>query len=219
MHEDVSPGTGSADQPGSQEPEILPLSEVARFHGHLCPGVALGYLAAKIAIRKLRPDRDMDGQLVAIVENGGCSLNAIQAAAGCTMGKGNLIIRNHGKNVYTFINKATNDAVRLSVKDRETDEDPVFKALMTRAVEGTASPEDMQELQSRMKQQVDAMLAEPPETHFDIRHVTVEIPKKSHLATSVKCSKCGEMVAESRARVQNGSFVCIPCFDEHTRGR
>ena len=26
-------------------------------------------------------------------------------------------------------------------------------------------------------------------------------------------SKCGEMVAENRARIKNGDVVCIPCLD------
>lgn len=219
MCEIISPNTGSTDRSGSQEPEIAPLSEVVKFHGHLCSGVALGYLAAKIAIRELRPDPDMDGQLVAIAENTGCGLDAIQVVAGCTLGKDNLIIRNHGKNVYTFIDKSTNDAVRLSVKNREADEDPALKSLIVRSMEGTASPEDMQELQNRMKKQVDAILAEPPEAHFEIRRMTAEIPGKALRSGSVRCLKCGEMVVESHARVLDGGFVCIPCLDEHTRGR
>jgi formylmethanofuran dehydrogenase subunit E len=62
------------------------------------------------------------------------------------------------------------------------------------------------------------MLTEPPEKYFDVKHVRVEIPEKARIFGSVRCSKCGEMVAESRARVQDGNFVCIPCFDEYTRG-
>ncbi len=217
MCETTSSTTNSTDQ--SREPAIVPLSEVVRFHGHLCPGITLGYLAAKVAIKELRPDPTMDDQLVAIVENAGCGLDAIQVVAGCTTGKSSLIVRDHGKNVYTFINRSTNDAVRLSVKDRGVAEDPVLKSLVARSMEGTASPEDMQELQTRMKRQVDAILAEPPETLFDIRRVRAEIPGKTPRAGSVRCQKCGEMVAESHARALNGDLVCIPCFDEHTRGR
>jgi formylmethanofuran dehydrogenase subunit E len=217
MSKSSPPTTGGTDR--SREPESVPLFEVVRFHGHLCPGVALGYLAAKIAIKELRPDPAMDDQLVAIVENAGCGLDAIQVVAGCTTGKSNLIIRDHGKNVYTFVNRSTNDAVRLSVRDQRVAEDPVLKSLVARSMEGTASPEDMQELQTRMKRQVDTLLAEPPETHFDIRRVRAEIPGKTPRAGSVRCRKCGEMVAEPHARVLNGDFVCIPCLDEQPCGR
>ena len=33
--------------------EILPFSEVTKFHGHVCPGSALGYRVAKTAMIKL----------------------------------------------------------------------------------------------------------------------------------------------------------------------
>lgn len=222
----ISSDMKGAAQSRCREPAILPFSEVVRFHGHLCPGVTLGYCAAKIAIRELRTDRDVDEQLVAIVENDACGIDAIQAVTGCTMGKGNLIFRNYGKHVYTFINRATNDAVRISLKNREKDEDSVLKALRARVREGTTSPEETLAMRSeetlamrsRMQEQVDKMLTEPPEKYFDIKHVAVEFPGKARIFNSVKCSKCGEPVAESRARVQDGNFVCIPCFNEYTRG-
>ena len=46
-----TPDAGGA-VPKSDEPQIMPLSEVVKFHGHLCPGVTLGYVAAKIAIKR-----------------------------------------------------------------------------------------------------------------------------------------------------------------------
>jgi formylmethanofuran dehydrogenase subunit E len=202
----------------SDEPRIMPLSEVVKFHGHLCPGVTLGYVAAKIAIKELRSGRDVDEQLVAIVENDACGVDAIQAVTGCTLGKGNLIFRNYGKQVYTFINRATKDAVRVSLRDREKDDDPSLKELRHKVMSGKATPEEAQAVRSMMQAQVDRMLVEPPEKYFEIKHVNVEIPGKARLFNSVKCTKCGETVAESRARVQNGGFVCIPCLDEYTRG-
>jgi len=202
----------------SREPTIMPFSEAVKFHGHVCPGFTLGYCAAKIAIKELRSERDVDEQLVAIVENDACGVDAIQAVTGCTMGKGNLIFRNYGKHVYTFINRATNDAVRISLKDREKDEEPAFRSLRMKVREGKATPEEVTVMRTMMQAQVDKMLVEPAENYFDVKHVTPEVPGQARLFNSVKCSKCGEMVAESRARVENGNFVCIPCFSDYTRG-
>ena len=199
-----------------RNPTILPFSEVIRFHGHYCAGVTLGYCASKIALQELRAGRDVDEQLIAIVENDACGIDAIQAVTGCTLGKGNLIFRDYGKHVYTFINRVTGDAIRISLKDRETDDSQ--KALQARVREGTASPDERQALKRLQQEKMDKMLTDPPEKYFDVKRVKVEIPEKARLFGSVKCSKCGEMVAESRARVQSGSFVCIPCFDEYTRG-
>jgi formylmethanofuran dehydrogenase subunit E len=52
--------------------EIIPFSEVTKFHGHSCPGTAIGYRAGEIAIRKLLSSRADDEELVAIVENDSC---------------------------------------------------------------------------------------------------------------------------------------------------
>ena len=201
-----------------EEPAILPFSEVVRFHGHLCPGVTLGYCASEIALRELYSGRDVDEQLVAIVENDACGIDAIQAVTGCTLGKGNLIFHDYGKHVYTFINRATKDAVRISLKERKTDDDAAQKAIQDRIRNGRASPDDKLALKRLRQEKIDAMLTGDPGKYFDVKHVKVEIPGKARLFGSVKCYRCGEMVAESRARVQNGDFVCIPCFDEYTRG-
>ncbi|MEG3056934.1 MAG: FmdE family protein [Methanoculleus sp.] len=216
MCEDFPNSGDSEESPQAEDPTILPFSEVIRFHGHLCPGVTLGYCASKIALKELRAGRDVDEQLVAIVENDACGIDAIQAVTGCTLGKGNLIYRDYGKHVYTFINRVTGDAIRVSLKDREIDDSQ--KALQTRVREGTASQDDRLALKKLQQENLDKMLAAPPENYFHVKHVRVEIPEKARLFGSVKCSKCGEMTAESRARVQNGNFVCIPCFDEYTRG-
>ncbi|OPX72325.1 MAG: FmdE, Molybdenum formylmethanofuran dehydrogenase operon [Methanoregulaceae archaeon PtaB.Bin108] len=205
-------------EPNSHEPSIVPFSEVVKFHGHFCGGITLGYIAAKIAIRELRAGRDEDEQLVAIVENDACGLDAIQMVSGCTIGKGNLILRNHGKHVYTFINRVTNDAVRISSKGWPQDESPDLKILREKVWAGTANPDEILLKRKLEDEHIARMLSEPPEKYFDVKHVKAEIPGKARIFNSVKCAKCGEMVAESRARVQDGGIVCIPCYDEYTRG-
>ena len=155
--------SGTAVKDGMQEtggPAILPFAEVVRFHGHLCPGVTLGYCASKIALRELYVGRDVDEHLVAIVENDACGVDAIQAVTGCTLGKGNLIFRDYGKHVYTFINRATKDAVRISLKERKSDDDPEQKA--SRPGSGKAGlPGDKLALKRLRQEKIDAMLTEP----------------------------------------------------------
>ncbi len=58
-----------------------------------------------------------DEEIVAVVENDSCAVDAVQVLTGCTFGKGNLLFKDHGKQVYTFINRNTNDAVRVSLND------------------------------------------------------------------------------------------------------
>jgi len=215
---DSSENIGKKELQQTGSPTILPFAEVVRFHGHLCPGVTLGYCASKIALQELCAGRDVNEQLVAIVENDACGVDAIQAVTGCTLGKGNLIFRDYGKHVYTFINRATKNAIRISLKERKSDDDTAQKDLLAKVRGGRASPDDKLALKRLRQEKIDKMLVEPPEKYFNVKHIEAEIPAKARIFNSVKCSKCGEMVAESRARVQNGSFVCIPCFEEYTRG-
>lgn len=58
------------------------------FHGHACPGLALGYRVAVAALKHLDVSRVEDEDLVAVVENDACSVDAVQFACGCTFGKG-----------------------------------------------------------------------------------------------------------------------------------
>ena len=90
--------------------------EVSVFHGHKCPGLAIGYRVALAARELLRAGRAPDEELVTVAENDSCAIDAIQVILGCTAGKGNLIVRDHGKQVYTIHNRATGDGVRISVQ-------------------------------------------------------------------------------------------------------
>jgi formylmethanofuran dehydrogenase subunit E len=68
--------------------EISNWDKVIEFHGHSCPGVAIGYQAARVALQRLQTMRAGDEELVAIVENDACGVDAIQVLTGCTFGKG-----------------------------------------------------------------------------------------------------------------------------------
>lgn len=76
--------------------------EVVEFHGHECPGLAIGYAVSKAVQKYLDIDFSNDEEIVCIAENDACGLDAIQVMLGCTIGKGNLLIRLRGKSVITF---------------------------------------------------------------------------------------------------------------------
>ena len=72
------------------------------FHGHECPGLALGYRAALLVIKELGIDRSEDEEIVCVSENTACGVDSIQVMLACTAGKGNLIFRKVGKHAYSF---------------------------------------------------------------------------------------------------------------------
>src|SRR5512137_835119 len=86
----------------------------AKFHGHICPGLAMGYRVAKYA--KEHYARSQDEELVCIAENKSCSVDAVQSLLGCTAGKGNLIFVDNGKQVFSFYSRNQDRAMRIYFK-------------------------------------------------------------------------------------------------------
>jgi formylmethanofuran dehydrogenase subunit E len=200
---------------------IASFTDVVRFHGHRCPGLALGYRASEIALHELGATRSEDEELVCIVENDACGVDAVQYLTGCTLGKGNLILRTYGKNVYTFINRKTGDAVRIvqrpDVSTRRIDSRA--GDLRQWVMAGTATPEEQEEYRERMDHVIAMILQIPPEGIFTIRHVHMTVPETARIFTSIPCARCGELVAEPLTRVYEGRIVCIPCSEAVKGGR
>ena len=72
--------------------EILSSEEFGKcveFHGHVCPGVAIGFQAARVLMELLGVGRAPDEELVGTVETDACGVDAIQVMTGCTFGKEN----------------------------------------------------------------------------------------------------------------------------------
>ncbi len=200
--------------------ELKTFEQAVEFHGHTCPGIALGYRAAKAALQEIRSGRDVDEEILAIVENDACGIDAIQVLTGCTIGKGNLIFRDYGKHVYTFLNRATGDAVRVAERSDFTLDriDDTLGLLRRKVMQNTATPDEEREFRRRSGDVVKKILEMPAEKIFSVTHVKLEPEEKARIFGSVKCGICGEMVAESRARVRDGKIVCIPCSGHYSRG-
>lgn len=187
------------------------LRDVIQFHGHLCPGLALGYRVARAAMRELGAGRPQDEELVAVVENDSCAVDAIQFITGCTFGKGNLIFRDYGKHVYTFYNRRTGKAVRISEDYKGFDGDKRFPDLKKRQEAG----EDVsREVQAYKMEKAAAILKADENEIFSITHVSSRPPEEARIRASVRCTMCGEKFMESRGRVRNGAIVCIPCYEK-----
>jgi formylmethanofuran dehydrogenase subunit E len=194
------------------------LKEAIHFHGHMCPGLAIGYRAAKAAQAHLGFDRPEDEELVAVVESDGCGIDAIQALLSCTLGKGNLIYKDHGKQVYTLICRKRGQAVRVAMKPGAFHRTPEQESLFQRVMKGEASEEETSSFRAWQKERVDAILAAGDENLFKIEDVPPEVPGKARIFASVTCDFCGEPVMEPRARIRDGRIACIPCSESYTRG-
>lgn len=194
-------------------PDLPSFSEVARFHGHRCPGLALGYRAVEAGLAALGSARAPDEELVCIIENDACGVDAVQYVAGCTLGKGNLVFRDYGKHAYTFLSRRTGEAVRVAQRpDFSAGRlDPRTSELRPKVTAGTATPEEEEEFRRRAEEVIGTILRLPAGDMFTIRRVTEPLPTMARIFRSVACARCGEVVSEARARVRDGQVVCIPC--------
>lgn len=195
-------------------------TDAVAFHGHACPGLALGYRAAQYAMDALRAGRSDDEELACIVENDACGVDAIQVVAGCSVGKGNLILRDLGKHAYSFIDRHYNRGIRLVQRPEPVIEriDPRAAELRPKVMGGTATPDEHKEFHERQEGVIAKILSMPVDELFVISEEKPDIPEKARIFRSVQCASCGEMVSEHRARVKDGKFVCIPCAGEYGRG-
>jgi formylmethanofuran dehydrogenase subunit E len=191
----------------------MTFEDTIKFHGHACPGLAIGFRVANLALKELGL-RARDEELVAIVENNSCAVDAIQLICGCTFGKGNLVFKDFGKQVYSFIRRPHSEAVRIAVKWKPEQEDPETELMWTRYSEGNRSPEVTAVVQDRKARKMNGILAADDSELFEISRIQVEMPEPARIYRSLTCAVCGEKVMESRTRNIEGKILCMPCKEK-----
>ena len=171
----------------------------AEFHGHVCPGLSLGFKAAQAAMRSLKEERSGDEELVAVVENDACFVDAVQVLTGCTFGKGNFIFKDYGKMVLTVFSRKTGSGVRLAVRP---------DALENAAKEEpeSANPGD------RQKQMIRRILEMSETDLFKIEKIQTSLPEKARIHGSAICDICGEAVMKTRLETRGDKKICRGCM-------
>lgn len=190
------------------------VGKIQSFHGHMCPGLAMGIQAAQIALEKIGP-HSQDEEVVAVVETDMCAVDAIQFMTGCTFGKGNLVFRDYGKNAFTFIRRSDNKAVRVMTKAQSWGPpDDEHRRLFAKVREGRATEEERKRFFELHIAKSEMILGKQPEELFEITETTEPPPKKARIHTSIECAECGEPAMETRIRRFGGRDLCIPCFEK-----
>lgn len=124
----------------------LTLEDAAAFHGHKGPFVVLGYRAGIYAVETLRPETEFD--LLAEIEIPiktpySCILDGIQCSTKCTLGKGNIIVR-QAKHVRIKIrNTKSNKEVSLELNGKYIE---LFENLEIEKASKIAEEEDIMKL-------------------------------------------------------------------------
>ncbi|WP_049754089.1 FmdE family protein [Heliomicrobium modesticaldum] len=192
--------------------------QCVRFHGHACPGLAIGFRQALIAMEALKVKRDGDEELFAVIETDACGADAVQWLTGCTIGKGNLIYRDRGKHALTLADRKSCQAVRVVTLPGESHRDRRSAELRAKVMAGEATPEERSEWSRLQQARMNDLLRMPVEALFRITAVPMPPVQKARLFNTVVCSRCGEPLAESRARLADGKPVCLDCHPDYSRG-
>lgn len=188
------------------------LQKCVEFHGHICPGLIYGYRVAKEAMKLMNLGRAIDEEVVAVCENDSCAVDALQVLLGTAAGKGNLIIKNFGKNAYTVLSRPKQQAYRFSRKTSYQYAGPdksKFDRLEAAVASGTASEDEGRELRGL---KIDDLLTRPFDEIFATTEAPFDEPLYARLDRSEPCALCGEMtMAAKMVKLSDGRQACLPC--------
>jgi len=189
----------------------------ADFHGHICPGLAIGYRATKAALDWLDKKRALDKEMVATVETDACGTDAVQVLTGCTLGKGNLIQKDYGKHVYIVVNSNSGEGVRVSLKARALELSERHQELVRKLSGGEATPENRKEFWELHHQKSHDILGKPLKDLFTIKPAHIAVPPKAMIEPSKTCERCGEPTMVSKLIEIDGHYMCKDCLGDDYR--
>jgi formylmethanofuran dehydrogenase subunit E len=188
------------------------IQQTISFHGHSCPGLALGIRAAELALAKL--GRASDEGIVAVVETDMCGVDAVQFLTGCTLGKGNLIHLDYGKNAFTFYRRSDGKGIRIVSKGgTPQDQDDELRALRKKMLKEELTPMEKERVKADKAARIERIMGADPKDLFEVKPAQGPIPRKARILQSLVCEACGEATMESRTRRFLGQTLCIPCFE------
>lgn len=162
-------------------------NRAVEFHGHACPGLAIGCGMAVAAANHLGiSGRAEDEELVCVTESDACCVDAVQALLGCTLGKGNLYLKLRGKAAMSFYERGSGRGCRV-----------VWQG---------AGKDDL----SR-EEKIAFVLSEEGLSRFAVTTLNDAPPPEARLSRSLPCASCGERAAEFMLRVDKGDLYCLEC--------
>lgn len=132
-----------------------------------------------------------DEELVCVAETDSCAVDAIQAAAGCSLGKGNLLLRMRGKHAFSFFLRGEGRGMRFAWKS---------------SLPGLSREERMARF-----------LSAPAEELYTVAEPPYNVPEKALMSPSLACCRCGEPASEPHLRLVEGRPYCLDCHQPRSR--
>ena len=180
--------------------ELLEISSAR--HQRLCPrqvlGVRMGMYAAEVLKLDL-PQRDK--RLFTFIETDGCMLDGVSVATGCWVGRRTMQVLDFGKMAATFIDKHTDQAVRMI---------PHSEARQT-VTRYAPRAED------HWHTYLEAYLVMPVDKLLEVQPVRLNVSMRaiiSHEDARAHCNQCGEEIFNEREVLLGQLVLCRSCAGE-----
>lgn len=193
------------------------LIKAAQLHGHYCPGLAMGIMAATYVMNAMNATGDGMEDLLAITETNNCFADGVQFVTGCSFGNNSLIYKDLGKTAFT-LTKRDGKGIRICSKHESPEivsqAFPEFKKLYEQVVAG--QDHDTELIAKYKKAALDrafGTLQIPFENLFTVSEVNVDIPEYAKIDESVVCATCQESVMKSRTIEKNNQRYCYTCIN------
>jgi len=191
-------------------------SKCIEFHGHACPGLAIGFQGARTLMERLKVQKAPDEELVAIVETDACGADAIQVITGCTFGKGNFLFKNYGKHAFSLMDRRKRKGVRVCLRSNAIKIDPESLSLSEKVRKDEASAKEIERYRQLQQGRIQKILDIDAGSLFKIEEIAPEIPHKARIMKSGICDFCGEPTAIGFLREIDGKKICVPCAERQS---
>jgi formylmethanofuran dehydrogenase subunit E len=180
------------------------LRDAEEAHGHLCAGQVLGVRLAMLGLELLGIDdpRGKDRKrLITFVEIDRCATDAVAVVTGCRLGKRALKFRDWGKVAATFVDLASERAVRVCARESSK----------------TLARQMHPEIANKNQQQMLAYREISNDDLFTVQWVKVSLPPEElpgYKDERIVCERCGEGINFQREVRRDGKIVCRACGGE-----
>lgn len=191
------------------------LTLTGTFHGHYCPGISLGVLAATELMRRCGDTTDGLEDTIAVVETNSCFSDAIQYVTGCTFGNNSLVYRDLGKTACSLVGRS-GKGIRASVAAdfRQTlqKDFPEYFSLFEKVI--CRSERDEETVLAFKRASMEASFAMLDNDISELLHFTdisIELPGYAPIVETLLCRGCGEGFMATRSGKDGDLPLCITC--------
>jgi len=185
--------------------------KAAALHGHYCPGLALGVMAATKAMQLMRETGDGMEDVLAISETNNCFSDGVQFVSGCSFGNNALIFKDLGKTAFSLCRrngKGIRFSTRSDSKEYMREASPLFSESFKKVVKDQDhSEEELLKFKQLGRKRAFATLQLDFNKLFSMEEVEVKIPDYAPSHESIICKTCGESIMSTRII----NHECLSC--------